>query len=197
VWYIDSGCSNHMTGNKVFVDLDESITSEVRTSDDERISVKGKSDILVQTKKGVKRISSVLYVSGFKHYLLSVSHLLLRGFHVHFNEDMCEINDKHDTLITKVKMTQSKMSPFKLNSQIDSCMHTTIQDKSWLCHFLFRTFEFQDPFSCVAKILLKACHLLSLKRKYVKDAHLAKASQKFFPSWKIMESVSSFRACTF
>ena len=35
VWHIDSGCSNHMIGNKkVFVDLDESITSEVRTGDD-------------------------------------------------------------------------------------------------------------------------------------------------------------------
>ena len=118
-----------MTGNKkVFVHLDESITSEVQTGDDKRVFVKGKSDILVQTKKGEKRISSVFYVPGLEHNLLSVGQLLFRGFHVHFNEDMCEINDKHDTLITKVKMTQSKMSPFKLNSQIDSCMHTTIQE---------------------------------------------------------------------
>jgi len=41
-----------MTGNKkVSVELDESITSEVRTGDDKKISVKGKGDILVQTKK--------------------------------------------------------------------------------------------------------------------------------------------------
>ena len=126
VWYIDSGCSNHMTENKVFVDLDESITSEVRTGDDKRIFEKGKGNILVQTKKG----SSVFYVPRLKHNLLSIGQLLLRGFHVYFNEDMCEIKDKHDTLITKVKLAQSKMFPLKLNSQIDSCMHTTIQDKS-------------------------------------------------------------------
>ena len=120
-----------MTRNKkVFVDLDESIISDVQTGDDKRISVKGKGDILVQTKKRAKLISSVFYVSGLKHNLLSVGQLLLRGFHVHFNKDMCEIKDKHDTLITKVKMTQSKMFPLKLNFQIDSCMHTTIQDKS-------------------------------------------------------------------
>jgi len=41
VWYIDSGCSNHMTKNKkVFVDLGESITSEIRTGDDKRHSMK-------------------------------------------------------------------------------------------------------------------------------------------------------------
>ncbi|XP_077253100.1 uncharacterized protein LOC143892392 [Tasmannia lanceolata] len=38
-WYIDSGCSNHMTGNKgVFVKLDESLQSEVRTGDNKRLS---------------------------------------------------------------------------------------------------------------------------------------------------------------
>ena len=81
----------------------------------------------MQTKKGAKYIFSVFYVPGLKHNLLTVGQLLLRGFHFHFNEDMCEIKDKHTTFITKVKMTQSKMFPLKLNSQIDSRMH---KDKS-------------------------------------------------------------------
>ena len=104
VWYIDSGCSNYIIENKkVFVDLDESVTSEVRIGDDKRLSVKENGDILVQRKKGAKSISSVFYVFGLKHNLLSVGQLLLQRFHVHFNEDMYEIKDKHDTLIIKVK----------------------------------------------------------------------------------------------
>ena len=48
VWYIDSGCSNHMIENKnVFVNLNESITNKVRTGDDERFFMKGNSDIVV------------------------------------------------------------------------------------------------------------------------------------------------------
>ena len=112
------------------MDLDEYITSKVWIGDDKRLYMKGKGDILMQIKKGPKRISSIFYVPKLKHSLLSVGQLLLRGFHVHFNEDMCEIKDKHDTLIIMVKMTQIKMFPLKLNSQIDSCMHTIIQDKS-------------------------------------------------------------------
>ncbi|XP_021980717.1 uncharacterized protein LOC110876865 [Helianthus annuus] len=34
-WYLDSGCSNHMTGNiELFIKLDESVKKEVRTGDD-------------------------------------------------------------------------------------------------------------------------------------------------------------------
>ena len=67
-----------MTENKkVFIDLNESITSEFQIGDDKRLFVKGKGDILVQTKKGPKRISSVLYVFGLKHNLLCVSQVLL------------------------------------------------------------------------------------------------------------------------
>ncbi|XP_077246125.1 uncharacterized protein LOC143885992 [Tasmannia lanceolata] len=113
-WYIDSRCNNHMTGNKgVFVKLDESLQSEVRTGDDKRLSVRGSSDILVQTKKGVKRISNVFYVPGLKHNLFSVGQLLMKGHDVHFKEDVCEIKDKNHVLIAKVRMTQNKMFPLK------------------------------------------------------------------------------------
>lgn len=60
VWYLNSGCSNHMTGNKdIFAILDNSLQSEVNIGDDNRLQVKGKGDILVQTKNGVKRITDV------------------------------------------------------------------------------------------------------------------------------------------
>ncbi|TYK23224.1 integrase [Cucumis melo var. makuwa] len=41
-WYIDSGCSNHMIGNRsIFVTLDEFFQSEVKTGDNTRLQVKG------------------------------------------------------------------------------------------------------------------------------------------------------------
>lgn len=56
--HFDSGCSNHMTGNKdVFVNLDESIQTEIKIGDDKRLKVKGRGDVLVKTNKGNKRIT--------------------------------------------------------------------------------------------------------------------------------------------
>ncbi|XP_022008160.1 uncharacterized protein LOC110904399 [Helianthus annuus] len=41
-WYLDSGCSNHMSGNReLFSHLDESLKKEVRTGDDKRLEVLG------------------------------------------------------------------------------------------------------------------------------------------------------------
>jgi hypothetical protein len=64
VWLLDSGCNNHMTGNKdSFVKIDESTKSEVLLGDDKPVEVKGKGTIAVKTKQGqVKHINDVLYV---------------------------------------------------------------------------------------------------------------------------------------
>lgn len=69
-----------MTGNRsVFVTFDDSFRSEVRTGDDTKLQIKGRGNILVKTKKGVKRITNVHYVPGLKHNFLSVGQLLQMG----------------------------------------------------------------------------------------------------------------------
>lgn len=48
VWYIDSACSNHLTGNKAkFKDLDETQKSLVRLGDDKQVQVEGKGTVAV------------------------------------------------------------------------------------------------------------------------------------------------------
>ncbi|TYK00496.1 TMV resistance protein N-like [Cucumis melo var. makuwa] len=101
-WYLDSGCSNHMTGNRsIFVTLDESFQSEVKTGDNTRLQVKGQGDILVKTKKDTKQVTNVFYVPGLKHNLLSIGQLLQRGLKVSFQGDIGAIKDQADVLIAK------------------------------------------------------------------------------------------------
>ncbi|XP_024961559.1 uncharacterized protein LOC112501997 [Cynara cardunculus var. scolymus] len=72
-WYVDSACNNHMTGIKdIFVTLDESHSSEVRTSDERKHKVQGKGDIMVNTYHGAKKEAW----SGFKP---CISHLRVFG----------------------------------------------------------------------------------------------------------------------
>eukprot|EP00253_Pinus_taeda_P034395 PITA_34395 len=48
VWFLDSGCSNHMTGNiAMFSNLDENVKSEVTTGTDSKIAVKGKGSVSI------------------------------------------------------------------------------------------------------------------------------------------------------
>lgn len=55
VWLIDSGCTNHMTPNeKRFVNINTSINVPIGVGNGAVLVSKGKGDIKVMTKKGVK-----------------------------------------------------------------------------------------------------------------------------------------------
>ena len=56
IWFLDSACSNHMTGSKeLFSSLDTSIQSEVNLGNDCKVKVNGKSVIVVYAKDGKTR----------------------------------------------------------------------------------------------------------------------------------------------
>jgi hypothetical protein len=57
IWFLDSGCSNHMIGNlEMFSSLDENIKSDVTLGNDNKVSVKGKGDVNILTKQGGEKI---------------------------------------------------------------------------------------------------------------------------------------------
>ncbi|RVX02190.1 hypothetical protein CK203_025290 [Vitis vinifera] len=55
VWFLDSGCTNHMTGNKnIFLNMDTTINSQVKMGNGDLVNVKGKCIVVIQTKVGTK-----------------------------------------------------------------------------------------------------------------------------------------------
>ena len=68
IWFLDSGCSNHMTGNKdLFSFIDNSIQCEVKLRNDCKVTVNGKGVVPVYTHDNQKRnIDDVYFVPGLK-----------------------------------------------------------------------------------------------------------------------------------
>ena len=101
---------------------------------------------------------------------------------------MCEIKDKHGALITKVKMTQSKIFYLKFNSQIDSCMHITIQDKSWLWHFYFGHLSFKTLSHMCSKNIIEGMPPIELQERVCEGCTLEKHHKNSFRvgrSWRV------------
>lgn len=140
IWYLDSGCSNHMTGDrKKFVQLDDKVSSQVKLGDGKLQNVEGKGVIVVYTKGGNKRlISDVLYVPGLTQNLLSVGQLLQKDYALKFDNGECIIIDKKKNFtVAKVKMTPNKIFPLMMPLNENFALKGEKINDSYLWHLRY------------------------------------------------------------
>lgn len=113
-WYLDSGCSRDMTGNRsLFVNLEETQSGSVTFGDRNvaKIIVKGTIEIL-----GIPTLTNVLFVQGLKHNIICISQICVKGYSVRFVKDGSEIKDnRSDEILIK---------GLRIN---DNCCHRTQQ----------------------------------------------------------------------
>ncbi|XP_062080662.1 uncharacterized protein LOC133785446 [Humulus lupulus] len=95
VWFLDSGCSNHMTSNRsLFKELDELQKEQVRLGDNKQIQFEIKGVVVVKTSHGKEKLLyNVFFVPNLAHSLLSVGQLMASGYEILFNDGTCVIND--------------------------------------------------------------------------------------------------------
>ena len=111
VWFVDSGCSNYMTGDEnIFAILDASSNSQVKMGNGALVQAKGKGTIAVETKRGTRYISDVLLVSDLEQNLLSVGQMVEHGYVVHFEDDTCKIYEKRGSkqMVATIKMEKNR-----------------------------------------------------------------------------------------
>ncbi|GJT75994.1 integrase, catalytic region, zinc finger, CCHC-type containing protein [Tanacetum coccineum] len=90
VWYLDSGCSRHMTGDRArLINFVEKFIGTVRFGNDEYAAIVGYGDY----KLGDTIISRVYYVEGLKHNLFSVGQFCDGGLEVAFRQHSCHIRN--------------------------------------------------------------------------------------------------------
>ena len=91
LWYLDSGCSRHMTGNKgLFKTLFEGKIGTVTFGDGSKSIIRG---IGIVDIPGLPVFEDVWYVDGLKANLLSISQIYDNGLNVLFTKYECEILD--------------------------------------------------------------------------------------------------------
>lgn len=140
VWYLDSGCSSHMTGDRsLFIDFDQNFSSEVKLGDGKLHRSKGKGSIAVQTKGGNKKIiNDVLYVPNLTSNLLSVGQLLQRGYSVFFEDEKCIIFDRRSNCtIAIISMSSNKVFPLSLSLEEKVAYTSENFDQSQLWHLRY------------------------------------------------------------
>jgi hypothetical protein len=130
-WYIDSGCSKHMTGDKSkFLTLSENKSGNVTFGNDAPGKIKGKGMVSLSNGKG--KAQDVLFVDGMKHNLLSVIQVCDKGCEVVFTSKDCKIKAlSSGQLIAKGIRIENNV--YVLKEEKEEC-HLSKYDESWLWH---------------------------------------------------------------
>jgi hypothetical protein len=120
LWLLDSGCKNHMIGNKNLLScMDPSISSDITLRDDFLVKFQVKGTVPILTKQDVKKdIHGVYHVPDLKHNLLNVGQLLEHGYKVLFEGASCRIYEKppNRKLISEIHMTRNIRFPLTLRT---------------------------------------------------------------------------------
>ncbi|KAI5352997.1 hypothetical protein L3X38_005889 [Prunus dulcis] len=137
VWYLDSGCSNHMTGREDFlIDIDRNVTAKVAMGTGQLVDVIGKGSLMVETKMGRKYIKEVLLVSGLKENLLSVGQMMEHGYFLIFGDNKAEVYDDSSlsNLVARVDMKGNRSFPLKLQTDLHIALTASINQSTLLWH---------------------------------------------------------------
>ena len=132
MWFLDSGCSRHMTGDiNKFTTLVPKNGGHVTFGDNSKGKILGIGTIGIAPNP---TIENVLYVDGLRHNLLSISQLCDIGFKVDFNKTHCTIHNIHDDSSMLVGHRHENVYMFDLktaSSENVKCL-STISDNCWL-----------------------------------------------------------------
>ncbi|XP_024196528.1 uncharacterized protein LOC112199798 [Rosa chinensis] len=117
-WYVDSGCSRHMTGDKAWFTSfeDESTTGSVTFGDGRKAKILARGTI---NTPGIPNLKNVLYVEGLTANLISVSHLTDDYEDVWFNRQRCVILDKKGENIMRGKRSSDNCYHIQSNELLN------------------------------------------------------------------------------
>jgi hypothetical protein len=130
-WYIDSGCSKHMPGDKEkFITLFECKYGNVTFGNNAPGKVRGTGMVSLRNGKG--KDQNVLFVDGLKNNLLSVSQMCDKGCEVLFTAKDYKIKEVSlGKLVAKGVRTENNV--YILKEEREEC-HLSKYNESWLWH---------------------------------------------------------------
>ncbi|RVW92788.1 Retrovirus-related Pol polyprotein from transposon TNT 1-94 [Vitis vinifera] len=199
LWYIDTGCSNHMCGDKsAFSDLDETFRNSVTFGDNSKVSVMGKGSVRIHSKeKSDQIISNVFFVPDLKTNLLSVGQLQEKGYEIFIKDGVCRIQDEKLGLIAQVNMTTNRMFPLYLDNTTQNCFSTKLMDEGWLWHFRYGHLNFGGLKTLQQKNMVTGLPPIQTPSQICEECVVGKQHRYQFPkgkSWranKVLELVHS------
>ncbi|CAN6712937.1 unnamed protein product [Malus baccata var. baccata] len=133
VWFVDNGCSNHMTVNKnILHNIDTTNPTQVKMGNGQLVDILGRGTIAVHTKNGKMFIKDVMLVHDLKQNLLSLGQLIEYDYYLYFGDNICNIYDgrNREQLLAKIEMRKSRSFPLTIKYATQIALKMEVQEDS-------------------------------------------------------------------
>jgi transposase InsO family protein len=136
VWYLDSGATNHMCGERsAFSNLDSNIKGTVSFGDGSVAKIEGRGTILFASKDGSHRpLTGVYFIPRLTNNIISLGQLDEAGCDICICHGLLKIHDDNRRLLVKVPRTSSRLYILKLQLATPVCLAAHHDDTAWLWH---------------------------------------------------------------
>jgi hypothetical protein len=144
LWYLDSGATNHMTGNRnAFVNIDTAVSGVVRFGDGSEVAIEGAGSVLFEGKTGEHLpLTGVYFIPRLTHNIISLGQLDEGGCDVHTKAGMLRVRDEHGRLIIKVQRTANRLYLLRIKLAKPLCLAARVTESAWLWHERFGHLHF-------------------------------------------------------
>lgn len=136
-WYLDSGASNHMTGDwKKFKEIDTSFSGKVRFGDGSSVDIQGIGSIVFDGNDGNQwLLRDVYFIPKLRANLISLGQLTENGHMVVMDEDIITVTEKCPRrMIMCVQRNANRLYKIGLSVGDPVCLLASMEDQGWLWH---------------------------------------------------------------
>ncbi|CAN6561320.1 unnamed protein product [Malus baccata var. baccata] len=166
VWYIDNGCSNHMTlMEDLLVNIDRNVKAKVQVSTGVLVEVAGKGTLVIKTMKGMRYIKEVMLVPDLAENLLSVGQMTKHDYFLLFRNYRVDVFDDRSlsNLVVSVKQKGNRWFPLIFSTNKELTLRTNVQDDAKMWHKRFGHLNFRS-------LKLLQCQRMVLELPEIQDS---------------------------
>jgi hypothetical protein len=182
-WYLDTGCSTHMTGyNSWLINFDSSKKSTIRFSDSRTVQAEGIGDVLIKGKNGNQAlITGVLYVPDMKSNLLSMGQLVEKGFSMTLGNNEMKVFIADNKLIMCAPLSRSRTFQVKFTASDSHCLASeVIHDATWLWHLRYGHLNFKSLSNLKSNCMVNGLPEIRVPKDMCRNCLVGKQSRKSF-----------------
>ncbi|GJY95831.1 retrovirus-related pol polyprotein from transposon TNT 1-94 [Tanacetum coccineum] len=182
MWYLDSGASNHMSGQKdLFVQMTEVVQGHVSLGDASKIDVKGRGKIRFFHNGKESMIEDVYYVHTIKSNILSLGQLMEKGYWVLMKNGKMLLKNEKGVIVALVKMCKNRTFKLNLNSIAEKCLKSDLSDEESIWHLRFGHLHFSGLKELTRKSMVHGLPNLKYDGRFCESCIFGKQTRSSFP----------------